>query len=68
MAEPIKYIQLHTATDAFADREAKSDRFSLSFPSEQGGCTAVLDRPTLKRLQRQIAYVLSQESSDENVG
>jgi hypothetical protein len=63
-----KFIQLHFATDAFADQDAEIGGFSLSFPSEQGGCTAVLDRPTLERLQVQIAYLLSQEATDGNAG
>lgn len=57
MAE--KFIQLHFATDAFSDH-FEDGRFSLTFPSPQGGCTAVLDRATLERLRHRIAFSLSQ--------
>lgn len=62
MAEPIKYAQLHIATDALAEWHVGTEQFSLHFPTEQGGCTAAVDLPTLKRLQTRIAYALKLQS------
>ncbi|MER9242869.1 hypothetical protein [Mesorhizobium sp. M0633] len=47
---PIKYAQLHFATDALVERLSGPDVFSLHFPTEQGGCTVTLDQPTLEQL------------------
>ena len=62
MTEPIKYAQIYIAIDALADWHEGTETFSLHFPTEEGGSTAVVDLPTLKRFQGQIADALKLQS------
>jgi hypothetical protein len=64
----IKYPNLHIAKEAWIDALDQPERYALSFPSEQGDYTVVLDRPTLKRLQSQIASALSKEATERPSG
>jgi hypothetical protein len=53
----IAYEQLFVPTDVFVDA-LETGQFALSLPTQQSGCTIILDRPKLEKLQRQIAAAL----------
>ncbi len=64
----IKYAQIHFVTEAFCDDLGQDDLFSLAFRSDQGGCSAILDRAKLQQLQAQIAFALSAQSHEPKQG
>lgn len=59
---PRRPIRLMEAIDAYADK-LDEKVFALSFEFEtDNGITMALDRPTLERLQSQIAFALSPQA------
>lgn len=63
----MEFARLAFVTEAFADRSG--DHFGLSFRLEKveplsnfQAISLVLDRPTLERLQHQIAFALSPQT------
>lgn len=57
----MRFAKIVIATDAYADRVG--EKFGLSFETENmDPMTMILDRPTLERLQHQIAFALKPQT------